>query len=150
MKTTSAVGQALIRHFEQCRLTGYLCPAGVPTIGWGHTGPEVRVGMKITQQQADALFEQDLRKREAQVFHLVNVHLTQGQWDALVSFEYNLGEGNLASSTLLEKVNAGDFRGAALEFPRWCHSGGEVLEGLVLRRKAEQQLFLTGMWSIPQ
>jgi lysozyme len=150
MKTTSAVGQALIRHFEQCRLTGYLCPAGVPTIGWGHTGPEVRVGMKITQSQADALFEQDLRKREAQVYHLVNVSLTQGQWDALVSFEYNLGEGNLAYITKNEKVKEEDFRGAAMEFPRWCHSGGEVLEGLVLRRKAEQQLFLTGTWSIPQ
>lgn len=150
MKTTSAVGQALIRHFEQCRLTGYLCPAGVPTIGWGHTGPEVRVGQKITQAQADELLQADLRKRELQVFHLVNMSLTQGQFDALVSFDFNLGEGNLQNSTLLDKINAGDMRGAALEFPKWCHSNGEVLAGLVLRRKAEQQLFLTGTWSIPR
>lgn len=148
MKQTSAIGVALIRHFETCRLVGYLCPAGIPTIGWGHTAPWVRVGDRITQERADADLQQDLENVEYQVFKAVNVHLTQGQFDALVSFTFNLGIGNLKSSTLLKKLNAGDFDGAAAEFPKWNHSNGQVLDGLTKRRKAEQQLFLTGTWSL--
>lgn len=138
---TSPNGRALIRKAEGDRLTAYYCPAGVLTIGVGHTGPDVKPGMTITQAQSDALLSADLAKFEAAVSRNVKVPLTQNQFDALVSFTYNLGEGALRSSTLLRMLNAGDYTGAAAQFARWDKAGGKVLAGLTKRRAAEAALF---------
>nr|WP_199065153.1 lysozyme [Chromobacterium sp. ASV5] len=139
---TSQNGIALIQKFEGLRLIAYQDVVGVWTIGYGHTGPDVRAGMIITQTQADQLLQQDLTKFEAGVSRLVNVSLQQNQFDALVSFSYNLGLGNLQSSTLLKLLNAGDYVGAAEQFLRWNMAGGRDLPGLTARRATERALFL--------
>lgn len=139
---TSAVGVALIKGFEKCRLTAYRDAVGVLTIGWGHTG-KVWLGMVVTQEQADALLAADIQRFESGVAELLKVPVTQGQFDALVSFAFNCGLRNLGSSTLLRKLNAGDVQGASAEFPRWNKAGGSVLRGLTLRREAEQKLFMS-------
>ena len=135
----------LIKSFEGCKLTAYLCPANVPTIGWGHTKTVTKadVGKKtITQSEADALLLSDLVTYENAVKRLVKVPLSENQYGALVSFTYNLGQGNLANSTLLKKLNAKDYKGAADEFSKWTKVGGKTLNGLVRRRAAERALFL--------
>jgi len=139
---TSTDGIKLIKQFEGCVLTAYRCPSGIWTIGYGHT-TGVKQGMTITQAQADAYLKNDLSKYEGYVSKYVKVSLNQNQFDALVSFTYNCGGGALQSSTLLKKLNSGDYAGAANEFPRWNKSNGRVLSGLVKRRAAEQKLFNT-------
>lgn len=136
----SQAGIALIREFEGCKLSAYVCPAGVLTIGVGSTGPHVKPGMTITQAEADALLLKDLVRFEAAVNNLAKINLTQGMYDALVSFAFNCGEGALAESTLLRRLNAGDDPCAVAkqEFPRWTNGG---LAGLVRRRDAEVKLF---------
>lgn len=144
MKTGSN-GISLIKQFEGCMLKAYPDPAtgGAPwTIGYGHTGNDVRPGMVWTQVQADSALISDLAQCERAVSRLVNVNLTQNQFDALVSFVFNVGSGNLQSSTLLRKLNSGDYRGAAEEFPRWNKAAGKVMVGLTKRRAAERELFL--------
>lgn len=144
-------GAALIKYFEGCRLTAYKCPADKWTIGYGHTGKDVKPNLKITPQKAEELFQKDITQFEKDVNSLIKVELTQNQFDALVSFAYNTGSDidedtkaeGLGDSTLLKLVNAGRFREAALEFSKWVHSGGKVLPGLVTRRQAEQRLFNT-------
>lgn len=144
----SALGVQLVKHFEGLYLKAYLCPAGVWTIGYGHTGLKhkdgtVKKGRKITQEEADLLLFQDLNTKYApDVRRLVTVPLAQHEFDALVSFHFNTGA--LGKSTLLRKLNAGDKKGAAEQFLRWTRGGGEVQPGLVRRRKAEQYLFNTG------
>lgn len=140
-RKTGPRGLALIKSFEGLRLQAYTCPAGVLTIGYGSTGPHVRPGMRITEQQADALLLSDLSRFEAAVTGAVRVPLTQAQFDALVSFTFNVGVAALRSSTLLRKLNAGDYAGAAAEFARWNKAGGKVLAGLTRRRAAERALF---------
>jgi lysozyme len=131
---------ALLKKFEGCKLTAYRCPAGVCTIGYGHTSaaglPEVIDGMTITQKQADELLKHDLVKYEAAVESLVKVELTQNQFDVLTDFAYNAGVGNLKSSTMLKKVNAGDLDAVPGELMKWTKGGGKVLPGLVRRRQA--------------
>ena len=136
----SASGLALIKHFEGCKLKAYKCPAGVWTIGYGSTGSHVKEGMVITQQEADNLLFSDVEKFERQVDSL-GISLKQYQFDALVSFAFNLGFGSLLKSTLLKKMNAGDFNAAALEFLKWNKAKGVVLSGLTKRREAEMRLF---------
>ena len=136
----SKAGLDLIKQFEGLYLKAYRCPAGVPTIGYGHTAG-VAMGQTITQQQADDYLRRDVRQFERAVARLVSVPLTQGQFDALVSFAFNLGEGALAQSTLLRLLNAGDYAGAAAQFDRWNKADGRVLPGLVRRRAAERALF---------
>ena len=136
-------GIALIKEYEGCKLKAYVCPAKVLTIGWGSTGSHVKSGETITQAEADALLMKDLVRFENGVEKLVTVPMTQGMYDALVSFSFNLGLGNLKSSTLLKKVNAGDKAGAANEFKKWVKAGGVTLAGLVRRREAERKLFLS-------
>lgn len=138
---TSQKGINLIKEFEGCQLTAYKCPAGVWTIGYGHTG-DVKSGMTITEQEAENYLRADLQKFEAGVDKAVKVGITQNMFDALVSFTYNCGIGALQSSTLLKKLNAGDFNGAANEFLKWNKSGSNVLPGLTRRRQAERALFL--------
>lgn len=149
MQTNNAA-LALIKEFEGLRLDAYPDPAhgwSVPTIGFGHTSaagaPVVKRGMRITTADAEAILRRDLGQYERAVSSLVKVPLTENQFGALVSFTFNLGAGSLKSSTLLRKLNAGDHAGAAAEFPRWNKAGGKTLPGLVRRREAEQQLFLS-------
>lgn len=144
---TSQTGLDLITGFEGLRLAPYLDAVGIPTIGYGSTRYEdgSRVTMKdakITQARAKTLFMNTLTTYENAVLRNVKVVLNQNQFDALVSFTYNLGEVNLKSSTLLRKLNARDYMGAADQFPRWNKAGGRVLNGLVKRREAERSLFL--------
>ena len=138
-------GVAVAHYFEQCKLKAYPDPGsknGEPwTIGWGHTGPEVEPGLVWTQEQADAAFLVDIARFERDVLSLVKVPVNQGQFDALVLFAYNVGRKSLETSTLLRKLNAGDYDGAALEFRRWNKNDGQVMRGLTRRRAAEECLF---------
>jgi lysozyme len=133
----------LIKSFEQCRLTAYLpTPKDHPTIGWGTTGPDVRMGMVWTQARADGRFSRDLNDFATGVTHeLGNAPTTQDQFDALVSFAYNVGVKALDSSTLLKKHKSGDYAGATLEFLKWNKQAGVVLNGLTRRRTAEMNLY---------
>jgi lysozyme len=140
MMKLSKAGADLIKKYEGCRLKAYKCPAGVWTIGFGHTG-NVKEGQVINQVQADALFDKDVQKFVEGVNKLVKVEINQNQFDALVSFTYNLGIGALKKSTLLQYVNKKQFDKAANEFDRWNKAGGEVLKGLVNRRNSEEALF---------
>ena len=148
MMRTSDKGIALIKLFEGCKLTAYQDSVGVWTIGYGWTKPvdgkPIRAGMTIKQETAERLLKTGLVSYENDVARLVKVGLTQGQFDALVSFTYNLGARSLSTSTLLRKLNAGDYAGAADEFLRWNKAGGKVLNGLTRRREAERKLFLAG------
>ncbi len=137
---TSQKGIDLIKGFEGCRLKAYKCPAGIWTIGYGHTSG-VKEGQAITFSQAEEFLKQDLKRFETSVRSLVTVAITQNQFDALVSFCYNLGAGALKTSTLLKKLNNGDYNGAAEEFDRWVYANGKKLQGLVRRRAAEKELF---------
>ena len=144
---TSDKGIALIKQFEGCKLTAYQDSVGVWTIGYGWTHPvdgkPIRAGMTIKQETAERLLKTGLVSYESDVSRLVKVGLTQGQFDALVSFTYNLGARSLSTSTLLRKLKAGDYAGAADEFLRWNKAGGKVLNGLTRRREAERALFLS-------
>lgn len=137
----SQAGKDLIISFEGIRLEAYKCPAGVWTIGVGSTVPAVHAGEVITKQQALARFDKDLTKFENAVDRLVKVPLTQNQFDALVSFTFNVGEGALAKSTLLKKLNAGDYDAVPTELMRWTKGGGRELPGLVRRRRAEAAMW---------
>lgn len=138
----------LVTNFEGLRLKAYQDSVGVWTIGYGHTGGDVSPGMTITEDEADALLMDDVERFEDFVNRLVNVPVTQWQFDALVSFCFNLGQGNLSSSTLLKKLNAKDYEGAAQEFNEWVYAGGEKLRGLVRRRKAESLMFQGKTWKV--
>jgi lysozyme len=141
----SEAGIALIKESEKLRLDSYPDPAtgGDPwTIGWGHTGSDIVPGMRVTQEQAELYFALDIEKIEKCINNCVSIQLTQGQFDALCSFVFNLGCMALRNSTLLRKLNASDNLGAAEEFKKWDHAGGRVLAGLTIRRAKEAQLFL--------
>ena len=138
----SKTGEELTKRFEGLKLSAYRDSVGVLTIGYGHTGPDVFEGQTITEEEADALLVQDTQDAVAAVNRLVTAALTQGQFDALVDFVFNLGAGRLEGSTLLELLNEGDYEGAAAQFERWSHAGGKVLAGLLRRRQAEADLFL--------
>lgn len=145
--TISENGLNLIKKYEGLSLEPYLCPAGIPTIGYGSTYYEdgTRVSMsdsKITEEFAEELLKYNINKVYSNaVNRYVAVEINQNQFDALVSFAYNLGTGNLRNSTLLKKINAKDFDGASMEFFRWNKSGGKVLKGLTKRREEESKLF---------
>ncbi|MBP2310484.1 glycoside hydrolase family protein [Azospirillum melinis] len=140
---------ALVQHFEGLYLEAYLCPAGVPTIGYGHTAG-VELGQVITRVKAEEFLLDDMSNALAQVDALVKVPVTDDQRGALGSFTFNLGAGNLASSTLLKRLNLGDVDGAGREFARWTKAkvDGRTIDlpGLVARRAAEAALFAGGDW----
>lgn len=142
---TGRDGVELIRHFEGCRFDAYLCPAGVWTIGYGHTA-DVKEGDSIDQEAAEAFLIEDLETFEQAVTRLVEVPLTQQQFDALVSWTFNLGAGNLAESTLLKKLNNYQYAEVPEQMMRWVRAGGQVLDGLVRRRAAEAALFQSKDW----
>lgn len=134
----------LVKRWEGCKLTAYLCPAGVWTVGYGATGPDVRRGVVWTQEQAESRLRRDLSGFKERVDVLVLVPLSAGQMAALSSLAYNIGVEAFRKSTLLRKLNAGDYAGAAREFDRWTRGGGRVLPGLVKRRADERRLFEGG------
>ena len=137
-------GKSIIKYCEGLRLTSYVCPAGKPTIGWGHTYG-VKLGRTISEAEAEILLDHDYQQAEDDVLELVTVPLTENQLGALTSFVFNLGQGNFSKSTLLRKINASDFAGAAAEFDKWVYAtvnGVKTkLSGLVVRRKLERSLF---------
>lgn len=137
---TSQRGIDLIKRFEGLRLRAYDDGVGIPTIGYGHT-KGVKLGMTITEEQAVQFLREDLHSAERDIDRLVTVHLCQHQFDALASLVFNIGGTAFRDSTLLRKLNAGDYAGAAAQFERWVHGGGKILPGLVRRRAAEKALF---------
>lgn len=138
-------GIKLIKSFEGRELEAYQDTVGVWTIGYGHT-KTVEPGMVITEAKAEEFLRQDLEEFEEAVTEAVQVSINSNQFSALVSFCFNLGAGSLFQSTLLKLLNQGDFQGAADQFPRWNKAGGQELEGLTRRRKAERGLFLGQDW----
>lgn len=126
----------LIKRFEGCKLTPYICPAGVWTCGWGSTGPDVVPGKKWTQAYADQRLLADGQKF-ARGTRALCPELEGNTLCAIADFAYNLGLGRLKQSTLRRKLNAGDMEGAARELRKWVNGGGRKLPGLVLRREAE-------------
>lgn len=124
----------------------YICPAGYPTIGYGHVvkpQEKEQVASGITTEQAEALLRQDVQAAERAVLRLITVPLTDGQFDALVSFTFNLGAGALQRSALRRKVNRGDHAAVPAEFWKWVWAAGRKLEGLVRRREAEAELYVS-------
>lgn len=137
---TSRRGIELIKAHEGLRLNAYLCPAGVPTIGYGHTHG-VKMGDRITADQAEKFLIGDLATAEREV-NRYGFELTQNQFDALVSFVFNVGAGNFRSSTVLKRLKANpNDPDIANQFKRWVYGGGKVLPGLVRRRKEEAELY---------
>ena len=142
---TSQEGLSLIKKFEGCKLEAYKCAAGVWTIGYGSTDG-VNEGMKISQERADMLLLEDVEVFEEAVNKLVEVNLEQNQFDALISWTFNLGETNLTNSTLLKVLNNKDYEGVPAQIKRWNKAGGKVLQGLIRRREAEALLFEGKEW----
>ena len=136
-------GIELIKQFEGCRLNAYQDSVGVWTIGYGHT-EGVTEGMEISEHQAEIMLGSDLVKYANYINEYVTVSLNPNQFDALTSWVYNLGPGNLKSSTMLKVLNEGNYDDVPFQIKRWNKAGGKVLKGLVRRREAEAELFATG------
>tara|TARA_R100000008_G_C3507895_1_gene127233 strand:+ start:99 stop:542 length:444 start_codon:yes stop_codon:yes gene_type:complete len=141
----SVEGISLIKKFEGCELEAYQDSVGVWTIGYGHT-KDVKEGDKINQDEAEHLLEEEMPEYEGYVNDMVEVSLEQCQFDALVSWVYNLGPTNLSSSTLLKVLNEGEYDEVPFQIKRWNKAGGKVLEGLTRRREAEALLFQDKEW----
>ena len=138
----SRTGIELIKAHEGLRLAAYICPSGVPTIGYGHTY-NVKMGDRITEEQAEKFLIDDLAVAEREV-NRYGLNLTQNQFDALVSFVFNVGVGNFRSSTLLKRLKANpNDPDIANQFKRWVYCDGKVLPGLVRRRNDEAKLYFT-------
>lgn len=134
-----AVAGVLVTHFEPGRVRGkpYLDPVGILTVCDGHTGPDIDPRRVYTDAECDAWRATDLAQADAAIQRLVIVPLNDWQRAALIDFVYNVGAGNLAKSTLLRRLNAGDYDGACNEYRRWVYAGGRRLPGLVTRREVD-------------
>jgi|TARA_R100000084_G_C4580916_1_gene113768 GH24 family phage-related lysozyme (muramidase) len=141
----SEEGKSLIKKFEGCKLEAYLDAVNVPTIAYGRT-KNVKMGDVCTQEQAEEWLDEELYEYEGYVKDQVNVNLEQYQFDALVSWVYNLGPTNLSKSTLLKVLNDGKYNDVPAQIRRWNKAGGNVLEGLTRRREAEALLFQDKEW----
>lgn len=147
-KEISNEGIKLITSFEGFKSKKYFCPAGKPTIAYGHLIKPNEYLTKVTKSQGEVLLEADLVQREKAVERLVKVDLSQPQYDALISLVYNIGEGNFAKSDLLRKLNSADYHGAAKEFDKYVKARDpktgklRTLKGLVKRRNAEEAMFI--------
>lgn len=139
---TSEAGINFIKRWEGFRSRAYLCPANVLTIGYGHTRSVVP-NQTITEHQGVQLLKQDLQRFEQAVNNLVTVPIKAQQFDALVSFAFNCGVDAFARSTLLRRLNEGNYKAAASEFHKWVYAGKKVLPGLVRRRREESVMFLS-------
>ncbi|WP_142416270.1 lysozyme [Bartonella massiliensis] len=150
MRKISQEGLALIKQWEGLRLNAYKDAIGVWTIGYGHTNsagkPFVHKGMKITEKQAEEILCKDLRQFENTVAQAVTVSLNSWQFAALVSFCYNVGTTAFCNSTLLKKLNSGDYEAVPAELQKWTKAGGKRLQGLVHRRAAEAGLWAKGAY----
>lgn len=135
-------GVDLIKQFEGLKLNAYKCPAGIWTIGWGHTGKDVFKGLKINEKEAQIFLLNDLKIHASYIEKLTKVPLNQNQFDALVSFEYNIGYSAFKNSTLLKLLNQKKYNLAADEFDKWIYANKKKLNGLINRRKKEKELFL--------
>lgn len=135
-----AIASDFVKAFEGRELKAYQCSAGVWTIGYGHT-KGVKEGDEITSSEAEQLLVEDLTAISNDLNRLVNVAVTEGQYIALLSLAFNIGATALKKSTLLFKLNHGDYSGAADEFNKWVYAGGKVSDGLKRRREAERNLF---------
>lgn len=140
IRQINQAGLDLIKRFEGCKLTAYKCPAGVWTIGYGSTGPHVVPGVTISQERAEQLLREDLARFEEFVETKCKPS-TDNQFAALVSFAFNVGNGNLQTSTLRRMHTSGDYTGAAEQFARWNKAAGKVLVGLSRRQAAEAALY---------
>lgn len=137
-------GLAFLRQWEGFRPTPYQCAAGQWTVGYGHVLRDGENYDTVSLSEAEALLRKDVAEVEAALSEaLKGIELSQWQWDALVSFTFNIGIGNFKKSTLLKKLKQGDFKAAADEFLRWTKAKGKTVRGLVRRRKAERKLFLS-------
>lgn len=140
--TASVKAYDLIKRFEGLRLEAYRCPAGVLTIGYGHT-KDVRAGLRIDTEKANSLLKSDIEFIESQL-NALDLKLTQNQYDALVSFIFNVGFNNFRQSTLLTKIRINPNDNSIMdEFLRWVYAGGKVLVGLQRRRLAEMKLYFS-------
>ena len=142
----SQQGFDYLKRREELRTEAYLDSGSVPTIGYGHIGPEVHLNLVWSEQQCEDQYRQDLKPREAVVNKLVQVPLSQNQYDALVSLVFNIGNGNFANSTLLRMLNAGDYNGATKQFDRWIYDDGKIVQGLINRRKFDRDVFEKGIY----
>lgn len=145
MRHITDEGLNLIKRFEGFSSSIYICPAGYPTIGYGHVvldEEKDQFAAGIDQEQGEELLRKDAQVAERAVLRLITVPLTEGQFDALVSFTFNLGSGALQRSTLRRKLNRQEYVSAAKEFRRWVWAGGRKLKGLIKRREAEKALFI--------
>lgn len=141
MRSINAAGLSLIKEFEGLRLKAYKCPAGIWTIGYGHTGRDVTPSQAITEDRAEALLKADLARFELGVERLAK-DANDNQFSAMVSLAFNIGLGAFEGSTVLKRHNLGNKLGASRAFPMWNRGGGKVLPGLVRRREAEAKLYL--------
>ncbi|MEY3881461.1 MAG: hypothetical protein RIQ94_2257 [Pseudomonadota bacterium] len=147
-KQVNLPGIELVKSFEGLKLEAYRCPAGILTIGYGHTGHDVMPGLSINQQQAEQLLQDDLTHSGLGVEKLVKVALTDNQFAALVSFTFNAGINSLACSTLLKRLNQGDYHAVPPELAKWVKATDPktrqkiTLSGLIKRRAAEGALWL--------
>ena len=141
----SQEGVALIKKFEGCELEAYQDAVGVWTIGYGHT-KNVQEGQKISEEEAESMLTHELMEYCKYVEDAVEVPLHQNQFDALVSWTYNLGPSNLNKSTMLKVLNRGHYEEVPAQICRWNKAGGKVLEGLTRRRNAESLLFEGKEW----
>lgn len=132
----------IIKECEGFRAKAYYCPAGKVTIGYGHT-KGVKIGDECSEDDSEAWLVEDMHDAANAVKRLVTVPLNDNQMGALISFVFNLGGNKIKNSTLIRKLNAGDYEGAANELPRWVYSGGDILSGLKKRRDLERNLFLS-------
>ena len=133
----------LIKHYEGVSLTAYRDPVGIPTIGFGETGPHVKMGMTITSEQAEQMLQRRLDNEFVPgVLSVLNREPLQCELDAMVSLAYNIGVGAFRKSTLVNMYNDGDVQGAADQFIRWDKAGGKSMLGLRRRRAAERMVFL--------
>ena len=137
----SEAGLALTRSFEGFRSEAYQDSAGVWTIGYGHTGPDVTAGRRVSEFEAEALLRADIAGSVACVNRAVEVPITQNQFDALVDFCFNVGRGAFLRSSLLGYLNQEDFYAVGVQFRMWVNAGGKPVEGLVRRRAAEAAMF---------
>jgi lysozyme len=142
----SQEGISLIKKFEGCELEAYQCAAGVWTIGYGST-KDVKEGDTLTQKEADNLLLHEMQEYEGYIKELIKVPLKQNQFDALVSWVFNLGPANLKASTMLKFLNAGDYHLIPSQIKKWNKANGKVLEGLIRRREAEALMFEDKDWS---
>jgi lysozyme len=141
----SEEGLSLIKKFEGCELKAYRCAANVLTIGYGTT-KGVTEDMEITKEEAESLLKEEMHEYEGYINDMVKVPLEQHQFDAMVSWVFNLGSGNLSSSTLLKKLNNSEYDEVPAQIKRWNKAGGKVLDGLIRRREAESLLFQNKEW----